>query len=321
MTAVDSSGNTNTGTLQNAAWTTAGRYGSGFSFNGADSWITIADAPSLDLSTGMTLEAWVYPTSLSGWRTVILKEIPGGLAYGLYAHDNAPNPASYVHLTGATLGDGLAGPTQLPLNTWTHLAATYDGSTQRLYVDGVQVASEPLGGSMVSSSDVLRIGGNSVWGEHFSGVIDEVRVYNRALTAAEIQADRNTPIGGTADTGPPTVTSVVPAANAVGVSPTVSVTAVFSELMQASTITGTTVTLRDPSNAVVSATVSYNSSTRTATLDPGAALNAVGLYRATIKGGATGVKDSAGNALAADFTWTFSTATAPDAPTNVRIVR
>ena len=76
-----------------------------------------------------------------------------------------------------------------PTGAWTHLAATYDGTTQRLYVNGTQVATLALTGAIVDL-DLRRckIGGNSVWAEWFSGLIDEVRVYNRALSAAEIQA-------------------------------------------------------------------------------------------------------------------------------------
>ena len=90
----------------------------------------------------------------------------------------------------------------LPLNTWTHLAATYDGATLRFYVNGVQVSSLAQTGSIVTSSNPLQIGGDSIYGQYFEGTIDEVRVYNVALTAAQIQADMNTPIAP--DTQPPT---------------------------------------------------------------------------------------------------------------------
>jgi hypothetical protein len=63
-------------------------------------------------------------------------------------------------------------------------------------VNGTQVATGTLTGSALTSSSPLRIGGNSVWGEWFSGAIDEVRIYNRALTATEIATDRDTAIGG-----------------------------------------------------------------------------------------------------------------------------
>ncbi len=83
---------------------------------------------------------------------------------------------------------------QLPLNAWTHLAATHDGTTLRLYVNGVQVGSRPVAGALLTSTGALRIGGNSIWGEFFQGRIDEVRIYNRALSAAELQTDMNTPL-------------------------------------------------------------------------------------------------------------------------------
>ena len=62
-------------------------------------------------------------------------------------------------------------------------------TTLRFYVNGVQVGSRAQTGNMVVSSRALRIGGNGVWGEYFNGLIDDVRIYNRALTATEIQAD------------------------------------------------------------------------------------------------------------------------------------
>ena len=73
------------------------------------------------------------------------------------------------------------------------MALTYDGSTLRLFVNGVQVASTPAAGAVQSSTNPLWIGGNSPYGEYFQGVIDEARVYNRALTATEIQTAMNTP--------------------------------------------------------------------------------------------------------------------------------
>ena len=81
------------------------------------------------------------------------------------------------------------GVAPLALNTWSHLAATYDGTTLRLYVNGSLVGSRAVANPLLTSTGVLRFGGNSVWGEFFAGRIDEVRLYNRALAVAEIQAD------------------------------------------------------------------------------------------------------------------------------------
>jgi hypothetical protein len=63
-----------------------------------------------------------------------------------------------------------------------------------MFVNGVEASNKVVGGNIKTSTGALRIGGNSVWGEYFSGLIDEVRVYNRALTAAQIQADMSSPV-------------------------------------------------------------------------------------------------------------------------------
>ena len=205
-TAADASGHGNAGTISGATWNAGGRFGSALSFNGTNSWVTVADAASLDLTTGMTLEAWIKPTALSSWRTVVMKETPGDLAYVLYGYDNAPRPAAYISVSGQVSTSGGAAPA---LNAWTHLAATYDGASLRLFTNGVLVSTTAKTGAMVTSANPLRIGGNGVWGEYFSGLIDEVRVYNRALSQAEIQTDMATPIGSggppPTDTTPPTV--------------------------------------------------------------------------------------------------------------------
>ena len=200
----DASGNSHTGTVTGATWTTSGKYGGTLNFDGTNDLVTVADSAALDLTTGMTLSAWVHPTALSTWRTVLLKERSGGLVYALYASDQASHPNTYINIGGSDFES--TGPTALPLNVWNNLAATYDGSALRVYINGVQVSSRPVAGSLLSSTGALRIGGNSVWGEYFQGLIDEVRIYSRVLTAAEIQTDMNTPVGAPPppDTAPPT---------------------------------------------------------------------------------------------------------------------
>jgi hypothetical protein len=188
---LDSSGNNLTGVISGATRTTAGHSGSALTFNGTSDWVTVNDAAVLDV-TRVTLEAWVRPTTLSGWRTVIMKESANALAYVLYAHDNAPRPAAYINNGGVDLT--VAGTAALPLNTWTHLAMTYDGSNMRLYVNGALVTTTAATGNIITTANPLRIGGNNSWGEYFAGQIDDVRVYNRALTQAEITTDMNTPV-------------------------------------------------------------------------------------------------------------------------------
>src|SRR5262249_49779524 len=81
-------------------------------------------------------------------------------------------------------------------NSWSHLAETYDGSMLRLYVNGTQVAAVARTGSIASSGNPLQIGGDNLYGQNFQGIIDEVRVYNVALTPTQIQSDMGAPVGG-----------------------------------------------------------------------------------------------------------------------------
>jgi PKD repeat protein/glucose/arabinose dehydrogenase len=226
-TVADLSGGGNTGTISGAAWTTGGRYGKALSFDGVNDWVTVPDSNSLDLTAGMTLSAWVRPDALGDWRTAILKERPGDLAYALY-----PSTSSGNRPNGEAGIASLYGPSPIPAGAWTHVATTYDGTNLRLFVNGAEVASKVQAVPIPASSMPLRIGGNSIWGEWFDGLIDDVRVYNRALTAAEMQADRDTGLGGAppppVDNTPPTVAVTAPAGGST-VGGTVNVTANASD--------------------------------------------------------------------------------------------
>lgn len=185
----DASGLRNNGTASSTTWTT-GKFGKALSFNGTSSWVTVNSASSLNLTNRLTLEAWVYPTTTSGWRTVIMRES----AANYYLDSSNGSFTGSGPSAGVNNGSyqDVYSSSCLPSNTWSHLAATWDGTTFRVYVNGVQVASKAIGQSIAATTSPLRIGGNATWGEYFAGKIDEVRIYNRALSQAEIQADMNT---------------------------------------------------------------------------------------------------------------------------------
>ena len=204
-TTTDGSGNGNTGTVDGASRTTAGRFGGGLRFDGVDDQVSVLDDDTLDLTNAMTLEAWVRPTSaLAGWRTVALKEQTGDLVYGLYAASSGYAPSGHVYVGGDD--KRVLAPGALAADAWSHLATTYDGTTLRLYVNGMQAAELALSGPLTPSNGLLRVGGNLVWNEWFAGTIDEVRVYDRALSASEVQSDMADPVGtpAPADTEAPT---------------------------------------------------------------------------------------------------------------------
>ena len=139
-------------------------------------------------------------TVTSDWRDVIYKGTDN-----FFLEATSPNASPAAGGIFGSTGVEAYGTASLTANTWAHLAATYDGATLRLYVNGTQVASVAATGNLAASTNPLEIGGNSIYAQFFQGLIDEVRVYNVALTAPQIQADMNTPIGATGpDTQPPT---------------------------------------------------------------------------------------------------------------------
>ena len=202
-------------------------------------------------------------------------------------------------------------PTAVAVTANTTYVASYHAPVGRYAFTSTYFTAEyakaPLRGPASGAS-----GGNGVYKYGASGS----GVPTQAFNATNYWVDVVFATGGSPppDTTPPTVSGVVPAAGATGVNTAVAVKATFSESMTAGTITGSTFDLRNAANVLVAGGVSYDGATRTATLTPTAPLAINTTYTATVHGGSAGVKDAAGNALAADFTWTFTTATSPPPP-------
>ena len=175
--------------------------------------MNVADSASLHLTTGMTLEAWVKPTALSSWNTVIFKERTGFYAEALYANtgSNRPSANAYTSVDNDVRGTApgrrsTPGRTSPPPTTAVCSRSTSTASRPRLLV---------VSGPIVTNTGALRIGGNTIWGEYFNGLIDEVRIYNRALSAAEIQTDMNRSVT-TPDTTPPSAPGTLTATGGLG---------------------------------------------------------------------------------------------------------
>jgi hypothetical protein len=147
----------------------------------------------------------------------------------------------------------------------------------------------------------------------YSGLADGSHTFSVAATANGITDATPATRTWTSDLTPPTVTSTSPSDGATGVATTASVTATFSEPMSPSTITSSTFTLTNTAlDTTVPGTVSYNSTNRTATFTPSASLAAATQFTARVAGGAGGVTDLAGNPVASDDTWSFTTGAAAD---------
>jgi uncharacterized repeat protein (TIGR03803 family) len=191
-TAADAAGYGHQGTISGAV-AVSGKYGKALSFDGVDDKVSIANAADLAFKTGMTLEAWVRPDTLQSVSAIVLKEAPpSGLAYALYANSAANRPSGVASIGGANRD--ATSSSALQAGAWSHVAVTYNGSLLKLWVNGVLRGSRSIKGSILVSNGPLMIGGRNVLGEYFDGVIDNVRVYNRALGAEEVQTNMVTPI-------------------------------------------------------------------------------------------------------------------------------
>ncbi len=188
--AVDLSGLANVGAINGAAWTGQGKFGGGMAFNGSTSEVDVPDAPSLDLAAAMTVEAWVKPAAASpSWTAIVHKNTDR--YYLMASSDTNGLPAIGATFTSGNLN--VFGTQTLPVGVWSHLAGTYDGTRLRLYLNGTQVATTPRTVPLTTSSQPLTIGAD-VYGEFFQGTLDEIRIYNRALSATEIQSDMAVPV-------------------------------------------------------------------------------------------------------------------------------
>jgi hypothetical protein len=155
-------------------------------------------ALAVAIAHGPARSAWRQPRWLVGRRARAASAALLGalLVIGLIDSASTPRlvPAGGGTFAGSTQHDN--GQRSEPVGRWSHLAVTYDGKTLRLYEDGTPVSSQAISGTILKTKDPLWIGGNRPYGEHFQGVIDDVRVYNRALRASEVRAEMSTPVAG-----------------------------------------------------------------------------------------------------------------------------
>ncbi len=217
MTA-DSSGNGNTGILSGATWTTAGKYGTALAFDGVSSYVTAPNSPSLDLAgTNLTLAMWANITDSEASDYVILTKpwYPDSMTspyhqYGIVFSQSRKTVDFYF----GDPSEILHGPFSMLvfLGVWTHIAFTYDGTTVRGYLDGVRQFSTADTESIQARGNDLRLGVDGAYQQAYKGQLDEVRIYNRALSAAEIQAAMITPVAAAAPASPTPPASATPVA-------------------------------------------------------------------------------------------------------------
>ncbi len=174
----DSSGNGNDGTIYGAGWT-VGKYGKALNLNGLSNYVEVPDSASLDISGKITIEAWIYPRSLTGYQVIVSKYNHTSLSSAYYL-------STYLNEIYFALSyDGnhyyaMMSATNITANAWTHVAATSNSTHMAIYINGVKdkVRTYPPG-TIYASNATLRIGcylPEFGYPRFFNGTIDEVKV-------------------------------------------------------------------------------------------------------------------------------------------------
>ena len=197
----------NSGILLNGATFAPGRVGQAFSFDGTNDYIRVTDRPNLHFTNALTIEAWLFPTSLGGYHHEVVSKWDWHYPGAQKGYTTTVMPDGRIGFGVCNDGYCSEGPVvgssasayrtnSLPVNQWTHFAATYDGSALTIYVNGILEGQTAYNGGIFPGTNDLLIGaaladagGGAL--SPFAGLIDEPATYNRAVSSAEIQAIYN----------------------------------------------------------------------------------------------------------------------------------
>ena len=185
-TAYDSSPEGNNGTIHGASWV-RGKFGYALKFDGSDDYVSASDSASLDITSEITIEAWIKPTRgyLGNYvqEIIVDKYYSDAYRFNICGHSGQkPGLRLFIH---GTVFEFL---NVIDWYQWQHVAATFDDATDTAVLyhngDSHEVTNSA---SLSTSNSPLIIGRNTAGTQHFKGDIDEVRIYNRALSPEEIK--------------------------------------------------------------------------------------------------------------------------------------
>jgi hypothetical protein len=164
---------------------TSGKYSASLAFDGSGDYVATANtaliAPNANTYTKISWGAWINPSSSPASKTIIHKNNEFRLTT-----DGSGNPQCAIF--SASWQTAATSTSALPISAWSHVVCTYDGSYVRLYVNGIQTAYQSQSGNITSgNSTALDIARDSAGSGYFAGQLDDVRIYNYALTPAQVQ--------------------------------------------------------------------------------------------------------------------------------------
>lgn len=189
----DSSDNGNQGVLTNGPQWATGKVGGALQFDGVNDYVNAGNGASLQLSGAHTLEAWINPKAIPSGSGGVIAKYRSSAYPGYLLAVMSNGKVIYTLKKDSTTSANVTSNSAVVPDTWYHIVAVYDGTSMRLYINGVQqtdVESWDIANSFRNTTDNAYIGYLNA-NTRFNGIIDELRIYNRALSAAEINYHYN----------------------------------------------------------------------------------------------------------------------------------
>ena len=172
--------------------------GTVLNFDGINGTVSIPHSSSLKPSAAITIEAWINPTDISTNKYYEIYRKEDGSARHLLSFQEFGTILSFgLHVNGTYAELDIAIDKNDFLNQWNHVAATYDGTTKRVFVNGVEIGNQGVSGSIsTAGTSNAYIGSASGLSEFFSGKIDEVRIWSKAKSSVDIINEMNVELIG-----------------------------------------------------------------------------------------------------------------------------
>jgi hypothetical protein len=189
------------GTVPCPSWTSSGKFSGSLDFDGTDDYLDVPDSPSLDITGDITITAWIKPDiqgSSADLRIVTKMASENSDGYDMMLWDG------YLNMMINSTWDRTSSQFTYPIGEWAHVAFVKSGTNAKTYKNGILDTTWSDAPATINTNAIaLRIGGK--FGYEFDGHIDEVKVYNIALTPDQVKADMNyssaSSFGNVADQG------------------------------------------------------------------------------------------------------------------------
>lgn len=207
----DNSANNNQGSLVAVPIWTAGKLGQALSFDGTTQYATVPSSASLNLTGDITLSAWVNLADLSVQHEIISKRVGTGAANTTYELRIQQTTGQLQFLAYDTALRTVTGTTPVPTGSWAQVAAVKSGGSVTLYLNGVAISTPGSVATSSTNANAMKLGSNDDLTNFLKGSLDEVKIYNRALTQKELANDVAAVNASSASTQ--SIPSVIPGAS------------------------------------------------------------------------------------------------------------